>query len=156
MWFKPKPFHQTKSWQALARKHKEIERKNGNWACKRCGDTGELQSDHILSVKRFPALRLKLYNLQLLCGPCNLKKRSHIQLTPKSLQLLSYIYMIKLIKKFVGLALIIFFGLLLWHDLAYHPFPTTFSYVILSDAVDFFYELLRYWESLPALSPNPE
>ena len=69
-----KPFHQSKEWRALARRHKALHRGKLTWRCKDCGYEGELQSDHILSVKRYPELALMMSNLCLRCDPCNKKK----------------------------------------------------------------------------------
>jgi hypothetical protein len=78
MWFKPKPFHQSKEWTALAKLHKSIERDKGNWYCVDCGATDELESDHILPQSLYPNLRLQIRNLCLRCKACNLAKGSKV------------------------------------------------------------------------------
>lgn len=78
MWLKRKNFHQSPKWRALARRHKQLERRKGNWKCVDCDETGELESDHVLSVKWFYAFRLKLWNLVLRCRECNGKKGSKL------------------------------------------------------------------------------
>jgi len=75
-WFKP--FHQTKAWRNLARKHKLLAKSKGMYYCVKCGTTEELESDHILSVIRYPKLRLKMVNLQLLCREHNRKKGAKV------------------------------------------------------------------------------
>jgi 5-methylcytosine-specific restriction protein A len=45
-----------------------------DWTCVRCGDTEELQADHVRPIALYPELALDLANLQTLCGPCNRRK----------------------------------------------------------------------------------
>lgn len=120
--------------------------------CKKCGSTEDLQIDHRLPLSKFPELAFCFDNLRPLCKKDNQKKGAKIQISPKVMYLLVYALIMKLLKRIVQLALIIFFGQLLWHDLAYHPFSTTLSYMILSDAQEIFYELLRYLGSLESPS----
>lgn len=74
---------------ALAKRHKDIEEKAGNWRCVDCMHSGRhLQSDHVLPASKFKLSRLWLRNLELRCGPCNQKKGVYIILTPKTITLL--------------------------------------------------------------------
>lgn len=90
-WFKP--FHQTKAWKNLARKHKLLAKSKGMYYCARCKTTKELESDHILPVSRFPMLRLKMVNLQLLCQKHNREKKAKVEFGLKSLKLLFLLWL---------------------------------------------------------------
>lgn len=150
MWFKPKSFHKTKEWQALARKHKALEKKNKNWSCVDCQYSGwDLQSDHVLPVSKFWELRLLLQNLVLRCGVedgngCNQKKGAKITLSPKSIKLQIFYYAMKLIKNFVLVVLIVFFGRLIWIDVAFHPFESTVTSQILIEFLEIFLWILEW------------
>lgn len=85
------PFHQSLAWRKLAVEHKSMERRVGNYKCRKCGATEDLQSDHILPRSKYPGLALKMYNLRLLCGPCNRKKRAKIEIRPNILKPLFFI-----------------------------------------------------------------
>lgn len=115
--------------------------------CMKCGSTENIEVDHVLPRSLYPGLKLKLYNLQILCREHNRKKGlDHNDYRPIPIKV--KFIMIKKLKKLAGFALIIFFGQLLWMDVAYHPFNSTFSYVILSDAQEFIGKAL---ESITAL-----
>lgn len=86
MW--SKPFHQRPAWRKLARQHKALERAAGNYRCRRCGSTESLESDHILPRSKYPDLALKMYNLGLLCRPCNGKKGTNTEMRPSVMRVL--------------------------------------------------------------------
>lgn len=141
MWPFRYDFYQSYPWKKV---RAEALKKYGS-VCMKCGSTQEIQVDHVLARSLYPRLKLKLYNLQILCGPCNRKKGLHqndYRPTPIRLKFI----MIRMLKKFAALTGVIFFGLLLWHDVAYHPFNSTFTYLILSDAGNLLSEGLGYLE----------
>jgi len=69
MWFKY-DFYQSKAWRDL----RVVALKKYGSICMKCGSKEDIQVDHILARSLFPYLKLKLYNLQILCGNCNRKK----------------------------------------------------------------------------------
>jgi len=141
-------FHQSKEWLSLSKQHKAIERAYSRWKCVDCGNKGEdLQSDHVLCVKHYPMFKLWLCNLKLRCGPCNIKKGTKFYVSPRSLLLVGYYYMIRFLKTLVLVVWLVFSGHLLWLDLAFHPFHSTFSYQILSGYEETFHDLMRYFQS---------
>ena len=85
-WFKP--FHQTKAWRNLARRHKLEAKSKGVYYCARCRTTEELESDHILPISRYPELRLKMINLELLCRKHNQEKGAKVLLGRRTIKLL--------------------------------------------------------------------
>src|SRR4051812_24926874 len=42
--------------------------------CMKCGSTGKINVDHIRPKCRYPSLKFKFENLQVLCWPCNASK----------------------------------------------------------------------------------
>lgn len=98
-------FHQSAQWVKLSKEHKTLR-------CRKCGTDQHIESDHILSQKRFKMFRLWSFNLQYLCGVeakgCNLKKSDKLDWWYWKTYLLLGIYgMIKLIK-YLTIGLIIF------------------------------------------------
>jgi len=63
-------FYQSKEWRQLRRWALS---KYGN-KCMSCGSTKHIQVDHIKPTSLYWGLRLKKYNLQIICKKCNLKK----------------------------------------------------------------------------------
>jgi len=90
-WFKP--FHQTKAWRSLARKHKLLAKSKGMYYCAKCKTTKELESDHVLPISRYPRLKLKMTNLQLLCRKHNQEKGAKVLLSHKSIKLLFLLWL---------------------------------------------------------------
>lgn len=133
-------FHQTNQWRKLAKDHKTIK-------CD-CGSKDDIQSAHYLPQKHYPMMRLWKINLYYSCGDCNRKLGDKIYWSIRAIQLLGIYHMIKLMKKFVLAALIIFAGRLLWLDLAHHPFDSTFSYQILSEVQEYADILVAYLDGL--------
>ena len=128
-------FHSSKEWRALSKKHKAIERAHGRWKCSDCGYKGEvMESDHILCVKHYGALKLWRYNLALRCGDgggaknCNSKKGTKFYVSPRSLLLLGVYYSVTTIKRILLIACLLFVGHIVYLDLRAGPFDTTFFY----------------------------
>jgi hypothetical protein len=121
-------FHSSKEWIALSKKHKALERANGLWRCVGCGYKGELESDHILPVSKYPMLGLWLCNLALRCGPCNKKKGTKFYVSPRSLLLLGVYYSVKIPVRILLIACLLFVGHIVYLDLRAGPFDTTFFY----------------------------
>ena len=145
-------FYQSKQWRAL----REWALSRYGAVCMRCRSTNSIEVDHIKSRSRHHRLRLRKSNVQILCKPCNQAKGSIDSTDYRPILTRGKYGMIKSVKRIIQSALLVFFCLLLWRDLAFHPFSTTLTYVVLSDVQDFAYELLKYWESLPPLSPSLE
>lgn len=55
-------------------KYKNAILKRDNEQCRSCGDTNNLEIDHIIPVKEDPTVAFSLANLQVLCQPCHRKK----------------------------------------------------------------------------------
>jgi len=63
-------FYQSKEWKRL---RKWALSKYGS-KCMSCGSTEDIQVDHIKPTSLYWRLRLKKWNVQILCKKCNLKK----------------------------------------------------------------------------------
>jgi rubredoxin len=67
-------FYESREWMDL--RYRALKRSSGMCQC--CGHRGDklnpLQVDHIKPRSKFPALELKLDNLQVLCRDCNMGK----------------------------------------------------------------------------------
>lgn len=76
--FKPVPFHQTRAWTGLAKRHKQLARRAGKFSCVDCGVTEYLESDHVYPRSRYPELALDIKNLVLRCRKHNAIKGNRV------------------------------------------------------------------------------
>jgi len=144
MWpLKNKDFYLSPAWKRL--RVRALERHGA--VCMRCRSIEDIQVDHVKPRSLFPRLRLKLSNLQILCGDCN-KKKGQKSNDYRPVGWKGYYYMISLIKKIVLVIVIMFFGRLVWIDVAYHPFESTVSSRILSEAQEIVSFGLTYLDHL--------
>jgi len=130
-------FHQSKQWAARSRKHKAIAKDKGKWRCVGCGYKGELESDHILPVSKYPMMGLWLCNLALRCGPCNKKKGAKFYVSPRALLLFYFYSMIVLAKSVINACLIVFLSLIFLIDLTSQEIQLSATYkasVIMKEA----------------------
>lgn len=95
-----------------------------------------MESDHVLPVSKYPKYKLRLFNLVLCCPACNKKKGAKIYITPKSIVLLGYYYMIKIIKWFASVAIIVFFARVVMVDVSRGQWDTTIIYQVWGEAID--------------------
>jgi hypothetical protein len=85
------------------------------YICMSCGSTKDIQVDHIKPRSLYPRLKLKKWNLQILCGSCN-KKKSNVyidDIRPKRTKLKWFIFM--WIKRLLSLSLLMICSLALFY-----------------------------------------
>jgi hypothetical protein len=99
MWFKRKPFHQTRQWRRLAKAHKILH-------CE-CGSTKDIESCHYLPQKRFPMMRLWKVNLYHGCSDCNGKLGNRIKWSIRAIQLLVIYGAVYIMTKVLGAIILI-------------------------------------------------
>lgn len=73
--FKKSKFYVSKEWKELRRLVLKVLPNKCGW----CGRAKTLNVDHVLPIKKYPALRLDLENLQILCSRCNKRKANHVK-----------------------------------------------------------------------------
>lgn len=71
-----KGFYERWEWKRL----RDLVIKQDGPECVFCGSDQEPNVDHKLPVSSYPELALTRSNLQVLCGPCNMRKGAHVTL----------------------------------------------------------------------------
>ncbi len=113
-----KSFHSSKAWRKASKAYKTP-------LCFYCKKSGELQTDHVLPVSKYPMMRLWKMNYVLACQPCNLAKSNNLKLNLKTIKLLVIYGMIKLIIYLSLAFIIVIMARFLYLDITYNASTIT-------------------------------
>ncbi len=125
-----KSFHSSKAWRKASKAYKTP-------LCFYCKKSGELQTDHVLPVSKYPMMRLWKMNYVLACQPCNLAKSNNLKLNLKTIKLLTVYGMIKLTIYLTMALIIVIAGRFIYLDITYNGSTITNQMK---------YEALAYWD----------
>lgn len=128
-------FHKSRAWKKLAKDHKIN-------LCIDCGTDKDITSGHILPVSRFTMSKLWKCNLVYQCQPCNSKQGTKLKFNLRTMKILGYYAMLKLLYYTV---IILYFSLtttVMYKDISTGGWETSFTGQILIEVWEYI-ELVR-------------